>query len=610
MQTPFPVFSSLAASDVAVAMEPASGRISGTAAARDSAALHAAWQFEKAQASRPAVGGATPPDRSSPAMDAISSVPPGGAPFIGDDPLYRYQWHLKNTGQRVFADGLPKPGIDLNIGTLHDDGVTGKGVVVGLSEFGRPDATHEDLAANMARPGTGDNVSAHATMTAGLIAAVGWNGIGARGVAPQARILDMTDVDDENAEVIPRVINTSTGFAERTLEPYRSDHDPVEWTRRWTTYNGPVLIKSAGNDFLSDPDIGATEQVCQAATLDSGSGCVSPQTDRQNGNPNTVTVAAVNAMGVKASYSSVGSVIWVSGLGGETGLERASSPDGVTQVPVGSVPGFAFEPALVSLDVSGCGNGIDQMLPANTWPNRLDRPGGSPLNPDCSYTALANGTSAAAPTVAGVVALMLQVNPDLTWRDIKYILAVTARKIDPGLAPRQHNGVRVDDGWVVNAAGRPFSNWYGFGLVDATRAVERARNFTTLPALRSTGQLASRSEPIPITYGKESGGYAEIDVPVDMRTEMAYVRLRTTHKEPQYLRIALTSPSGTRSIVLPPLTYLRSEGGGDFTTDALLSNAFLDENAKGKWKLQVVDVREPCADKAALLSWELQVLGH
>jgi len=40
-----------------------------------------------------------------------------------------------------------------------------------------------------------------------------------------------------------------------------------------------------------------------------------------------------------------------------------------------------------------------------------------------------NGTSSATPVTAGVIALMLEANPALTWRDVKHILASTARHI-------------------------------------------------------------------------------------------------------------------------------------------------------------------------------------
>lgn len=39
------------------------------------------------------------------------------------------------------------------------------------------------------------------------------------------------------------------------------------------------------------------------------------------------------------------------------------------------------------------------------------------------------GTSAAAPLAAGMVALMLQVRPCLSWRDVQHIIAFTATKV-------------------------------------------------------------------------------------------------------------------------------------------------------------------------------------
>jgi len=44
------------------------------------------------------------------------------------------------------------------------------------------------------------------------------------------------------------------------------------------------------------------------------------------------------------------------------------------------------------------------------------------------YTDCFNGTSAAAPMVSGVAALILQANPELGWRDVHAILAHSAKK--------------------------------------------------------------------------------------------------------------------------------------------------------------------------------------
>lgn len=39
------------------------------------------------------------------------------------------------------------------------------------------------------------------------------------------------------------------------------------------------------------------------------------------------------------------------------------------------------------------------------------------------------GTSAAAPLAAGMIALMLEARPCLTWRDVQYIIIMTAQKV-------------------------------------------------------------------------------------------------------------------------------------------------------------------------------------
>ena len=62
---------------------------------------------------------------------------------------------------------------------------------------------------------------------------------------------------------------------------------------------------------------------------------------------------------------------------------------------------------------------------------------------------MGSGTSFATPVAAGVVALMLESNPSLGWRDVQEILARTAQKTDP-----QH------EDWTKNAAGLNINHWF------------------------------------------------------------------------------------------------------------------------------------------------------
>ena len=89
------------------------------------------------------------------------------------------------------------------------------------------------------------------------------------------------------------------------------------------------------------------------------------------------------------------------------------------------------------------------------------------------------GTSSATPLVAGVAALMLEANPNLGYRDVMYIFAETSKNINPS-----------DDSWVQNTAGYKHSYNYGFGMVDATAAVNKSISWTNVPALSVRSKFA------------------------------------------------------------------------------------------------------------------------
>jgi subtilisin family serine protease len=81
-------------------------------------------------------------------------------------------------------------------------------------------------------------------------------------------------------------------------------------------------------------------------------------------------------------------------------------------------------------------------------------------NPRDDWTGDFGGTSAACPLVAGVAALVLSVNPGLTAPEVRDVLQSTADKVDP-------RGGRYD--------ARGWSAYYGYGRVNAARAVREAR---------------------------------------------------------------------------------------------------------------------------------------
>ncbi|UDI81010.1 exported serine endopeptidase domain protein [Xanthomonas citri pv. mangiferaeindicae] len=121
------------------------------------------------------------------------------AKATGNDPLLRYQWHISNQGQAVIGDSRPVAGVDMDVDILHALDIRGRGVRVGVVDDGL-ELGHEDLADNILPNGSHnfgdgshdttpiDPSNGHGTSVAGIIGAVGWNGRGGRGVAPEVQL--------------------------------------------------------------------------------------------------------------------------------------------------------------------------------------------------------------------------------------------------------------------------------------------------------------------------------------------------------------------------------------------------------------------------------------
>jgi subtilisin family serine protease len=132
----------------------------------------------------------------------------------------------------------------------------------------------------------------------------------------------------------------------------------------------------------------------------------------------------------------------------------------------------------VKASYSNWGDGIDLCAPSSGGANDITTttiPGagglaghtGGPLD----YISTFGGTSSATPLIAGVAALLLSMDPTLTHQEAREILTRTAKKID-------YANADVDGLWrdVDGDGVKEYSWWYGFGMVDAAKAVCVARN--------------------------------------------------------------------------------------------------------------------------------------
>ena len=342
---------------------------------------------------------------------------------------------------------------------------------------------------------------------------------------------------------------------------------------------GALYVKAAGNEF----------ELCNRAhPLNREIGCISSNADPDQNLPYLIAVGAFNAEDVKSSYSNAGANLWVVGPGGEDGFER---------------------PAMITTDQAGTGAGfgLHGEIPLST---------DHPLNRDGDYVNAFGGTSSASPAVAGAVAVLLGVKPNLTWRDVKHILAVTARRIDPGRAEVRaaFNGTPyvAQHAWQTNAAGHGFHNWYGFGAVDIDAAVALAQSSYAPDSLGTlvesewfeSGTDGALALAIPDADG--AGTSAVLDVsglPESADIEAVVLEIEIEHTDTFDLGVTLHSPAGTASVLNPPFNAVLEDFPG-LRNWQLLSNAFYGENPNGAWTVHVADLA--AEDTGSLTGWRLR----
>ena len=553
------------------------------------------------------------------------------------DPLVLQQWGLRNTAQTGYADNVGVAntsgtlGTDINVNPVYTTyGYVGKGIIVAVVDSGL-EIVHEDLGANVVPSGswnfinnttdptntvtTGD----HGTEVSGLIA-MAKNGKGGIGVASSAQLkgfnylsssqllsyyiasLGGSSASPNSTDVA--IFNQSFGTS-NTSDFLMNSTVEAQYASGTSTLRGgkgALYVKSAGNGFIS---FGTAD--CTAA-VSLGVSCQNANFDPGNTLPYQIVMAALNAKGKKSSYSTAGSAIWVSTPGGEYGYNASVSPGLVTK---------AYDPALITTDQSGCTSGAS-VTGATTSVFSQGGTNLSSINLNCNYTNNMNGTSSAAPMMSGVIALMLEANSALTWREVKDILARTAVQVDSTIAAVSltlGNGISyvAEQGWITNAAGRKFHNWYGFGAVNASAAVTMAKTYTSgsMGTFADTGWISSGTLSSAIADNSTVGASASLTVPAVGTSgivETVQIKVTTIDTGSGFtgdLGIELTSPSGTKSILK---TIKDGFASTNLAGMVLASNAFYGESSLGTWTVKVVDGWS--GGTQTLSNVQIRIYGH
>ncbi|MGR5132526.1 S8 family peptidase [Vibrio alfacsensis] len=582
------------------------------------------------------------------AMLAVGSSPAVSA----YDPLYSEQWHLNNTGQTAFATNPAVAGNDLNTNLTQAMGIAGVGIKVAVIDTG-VQIDHPDLAGNVvtgSRNFVEDSTfpsdypvddNGHGTAVAGLISAVGNNGEGVRGVASRSSLMGFNwlasqtlegwlishGADASTSDV--RVFNQSYGFSPIYPIPF-DENDPqfkleidvmkdVSENNAWG--RGAVFVKSAGNGyryfntgrFFVLPGEFFTGGGNQGLPMHNS------QQSYDNASYYNLVTSALRADGTRASYSSVGTNVWVAAPAGEYGQDF---------------------PAMVTTDLIGCDEG--QNTSADLGINGLH--GGTEQDPNCNYTSTMNGTSSAAPNTSGAIAAIMSTNHALTARDVRALLAETASVTDaehPGVSLEfvNHQGELVSyeaiSPWQQNAAGVDFHTFYGFGAVNIDEAMKRARMTNNVLPAQIITPWASNATEVSVPDASLIGGSSVIAVTDDITVESVQIKLTLDHSRLPDLAIELLSPSGTRSVLQTPRNGLVGQSLDPsvtgFEDQLMLSNQFYGENAKGEWTLRAIDTNGdevfsfiayfnssaiydvPMANNAqpgVIKNWSMRIFGH
>ncbi|XP_036749343.2 proprotein convertase subtilisin/kexin type 5 isoform X5 [Manis pentadactyla] len=471
-----------------------------------------------------------------------------------NDPKWPSMWYMH------CSDNMHPCQSDMNIEGAWKRGYTGKNIVVTILDDGI-ERTHPDLMQNYDALASCDvngndldpmprydasNENKHGTRCAGEVAAAANNSHCTVGIAFNAKIGGVRMLDGDVTDMVEA---KSVSFNPQHVHIYSASWGPDDDGK---TVDGPAPL---------------TRQAFEN--------------------------------GVRMGRRGLGSVfVWASGNGGRS--KDHCSCDGYTNsiytisisstAESGKKPWYLEECSSTLATTYSSGESYDKKIITTDLRQRC--------------TDNHTGTSASAPMAAGIIALALEANPFLTWRDVQHVIVRTSRA----------GHLNAND-WKTNAAGFKVSHLYGFGLMDAEAMVMEAEKWTTVPqqhvCVESTDRQIKTIRPNSAVRSiyKASGCSDNPNHDVNY-LEHVVVRITITHPRRGDLAIYLTSPSGTRSQLLANRLFDHSMEG--FKSWEFMTIHCWGEQAIGDWILEVYDTPSQLRNfktPGKLKEWSLVLYG-
>ncbi|XP_037009750.2 neuroendocrine convertase 1 isoform X2 [Artibeus jamaicensis] len=456
-----------------------------------------------------------------------------------NDPMWNQQWYLQDT--RMIAS-LPK--LDLHVIPVWQKGITGKGVVITVLDDGL-EWNHTDIYANYDPEASYDfndndhdpfprydptNENKHGTRCAGEIAMQANNHKCGVGVAYNSKVGGIRMLDGIVTDAIEA---SSIGFNPGHVDIYSASWGPNDDGK---TVEGPGRLAQKAFEY-----------------------------------------------GVKQGRQGKGSIfVWASGNGGRQGdnCDCDGYTDSIYTISISS----ASQQGLSPWYAEKCSSTLATSYSSGDYTDQ--RITSADLHNDCTETH--TGTSASAPLAAGIFALALEANPNLTWRDMQHLVVWTS----------EYDPLANNPGWKKNGAGLMVNSRFGFGLLNAKALVDLAdpRTWNSVPEKKQCVVKDNDFEPRAL----KANGEVIIEIPTracegqeNAIKSLEHVQFEATieYSRRGDLHVTLTSAAGTNTVLLAERERDTSPNG--FKNWDFMSVHTWGENPIGTWTLRIADMEQP-----------------